>query len=71
METVDSVELTPVIQMGEVKPGTRTTEFWLALAALLCASVLLGLDKIDATVWVAVAAGVSGFYSVGRGLAKL
>lgn len=52
------------------KPGWQTTEFWLSLATLLCATVLIGLDKIDASVW-AAAAGVSSVgYALSRGLAK-
>ena len=53
-----------------ITPGVKTSEFWLALAVLVAATVLAVLDVIDGQAWLA-AAGVTGAgYSLSRGLAK-
>jgi len=52
------------------KPGWQSTEFWFALAVLICATVLIALGKLDATAWGAAAAITSAGYSHGRGKAK-
>tara|TARA_R110002049_G_scaffold10277_1_gene50895 strand:+ start:394 stop:579 length:186 start_codon:yes stop_codon:yes gene_type:complete len=54
-----------------MKPGLMTTEFWLAIIAMIAASVLLGMDKIGPDIWAGVIAGVSGLYGVARGIAKV
>lgn len=51
--------------------GVYTTEFWLTVLTLVAASVLLGLDKIDAGQWMIVGGGSSGAYSLARGLSKV
>jgi hypothetical protein len=53
------------------KPGLRTTEFWLTLAVIVAASVLLALGKIDQAAWLTAAGVSSGGYAISRGLAKL
>jgi len=58
------------VKTNEAKPGWRTTEFALALAVLSCATVLIGLGKLDATAWGVAAGAVSAGYSHGRGKAK-
>lgn len=55
---------------AQVKPGYLTTEFWLTVLTAVAASVLLGVGRIDATVWTAVIGGMSGGYSLSRGIAK-
>lgn len=63
-------ELETIQARVEPKNGLATTEFWLTLAVLVAASVLLGLGKIDADQWMLVAGGSSGAYALARGLAK-
>lgn len=56
--------------MPKRKDGIYTSEFWLTLAVLICATLLVGLDKIDQNTW-GVAVGLQGGgYAVARGLAK-
>ena len=54
-----------------MKPGIKTTEFWLSLAILVAGLVLLGRDSetYQAIGGVLVAASGMG-YSISRGLAK-
>lgn len=50
--------------------GVFTTEFWMSLVLIVCASVLVAIGRIDAEQWMLVA-GVNGAgYALSRGLAK-
>jgi len=52
------------------KPGVRSTEFWLAVVALVGVVVLAALGRLEGDV-IAIATGlISAGYSTGRGLAK-
>ena len=53
-----------------MKTGVQTSEFWLALATTIAATVLLGIGKITPEMWAAVAVGSTGVYSSVRGLVK-
>ena len=59
-----------------MKPGWKTTEFWMASAAALVGLLLSsGLFDADASIWskglgLAAAALTSAGYAVSRGLAK-
>lgn len=53
-----------------MKSGYLTTEFWLAVAGVIAATVLLAANKIDSNLWVTVVTGSSGAYSLSRGIAK-
>jgi hypothetical protein len=52
------------------KPGWQTTEFWISLVTLVCATVLVAMGKIDSGVWAAAAGVSSAGYALSRGLAK-
>lgn len=54
-----------------MKPGHLTTEFYLALAVAIAATVLCAMNKIDADLWSATVGVVSFGYSGARGLAKI
>jgi hypothetical protein len=58
------------VTITPVKPGTRTTEFWLTLL-VNGAAVAGGLAHVLPGPWAAVAAAVAtAAYSLSRGLAK-
>lgn len=50
--------------------GTQTTEFWLALAVVLGATVLLFANRIDQDTWKWAVAFPTAGYALSRGLAK-
>lgn len=54
-----------------MKPGFKTTEFWLSLVALAGATVMLLSDQIDGTAWMVTLTGVTSAYSLARGTAKV
>lgn len=51
-------------------PGTRTTEFWLAVAVIVAALVLTLASKISGDVGMGAIASAGGLYALSRGLAK-
>lgn len=51
-----------------MKPGYRTTEFWVSLLGMVLPAVLPG--QVDAGTASAIAAGVAALYTVGRSLVK-
>jgi len=53
--------------MGSVKPGVKTTEFWLALATAIYSAVEPALPALAKVV---VPAVVSAAYAISRGIAK-
>lgn len=63
--------------MKPLKPGWRTTEFWMTLATAI-ASLLIGygvLSKEQADLWLNLIAALTpalvvGMYSISRGIAK-
>jgi len=60
----------PATTAGTVKPGVRTTEFWLTVAVDV-AAFAASLANVLPERWAAIAATVStSIYSVSRGLAK-
>lgn len=54
-----------------MKPGLQTSEFILAVVVLICATVLIALDKLDGTEFTTLAGIASGAYSLSRGVAKI
>lgn len=50
--------------------GRITTEFWLTLATLIAATVLLGIGKVTGEVWLGVVVGNGGVYALGRTMLK-
>lgn len=50
--------------------GLKTSEFALGVLVVLCATVLLGIDKIDSEAWKWAVTSVSGAYVLGRSLVK-
>ncbi len=52
------------------KAGMTTTEFWLSLAVLMGATVLLGLGRITGADWLGVVATVGGTYNAARAVTK-
>lgn len=56
---------------AEPKAGMVTTEFWFALALLVCSTALMAIDNLSESTW-ALANGINAAgYAVGRGLAKV
>lgn len=53
-----------------MRRGISTTEFWLALAANVAATVLLAIGRITPETWMGVIAGTSGAYAIGRSIVK-
>lgn len=53
-----------------MKEGIRTTEFWLSLGVIVCATILRALGEIDTAAWTTVAAGGSGVYAIARTVTK-
>lgn len=51
--------------------GLKTSEFALGVLVVLCATVLLGIDKIDSEAWKWAVTSVSGAYVLGRSLVKV
>jgi hypothetical protein len=54
-----------------MKAGLFTTEFWLTVITLICATVVLATGDIDADKWLFVVGGASGVYNISRGVAKI
>lgn len=52
------------------KPGIYTTEFLVTVLVILAATVLMALDKIDASVWGLATGLPTTGYAVSRGIAK-
>ena len=52
------------------KPGVRTSEFWLTLAAMTAASILFGLGKLSEEHWFYLIGGGTGLYNLVRGFLK-
>lgn len=55
---------------GSIKPGKRTTEFWISFAAQALALVV-GITGDQTTAGVIIAAVSNGAYQVSRGMAKM
>lgn len=55
---------------AEVKPGWKTTEFWVSVLSALGAIITGAAGVIPPKYAVFAAAASAGFYSVSRGLAK-
>lgn len=53
-----------------MKAGWLTSEFMLAALTILCASVLVGLDKDIETSWAIAVGAATSAYSLSRGAAK-
>lgn len=53
-----------------MKPGYRTTEFWILIATALAAALTAVEDQIDPKWSLAITAGMGALYGVSRGLAK-
>lgn len=61
-----------VDNVGEVKPGIRTTELILTLVVLaISGAMVLVNESLAAEDWVDLAKWVVGGYALSRGLAKL
>lgn len=54
-----------------MKSGVYTSEFWVTVVALVCATVVLATGDIDADKWIIVFTGATGAYSLSRGVAKI
>ncbi len=57
-------------EVKPVKGGYKTSEFYVAILAVIGAMILCGLGKISSDVLMVVLGGASGAYSLSRGLAK-
>ena len=55
---------------SETRPGTQTTEFWLAIASNLLTIVAMIAHALPPKYAVPTLSVVNGFYAIGRGLAK-
>ncbi len=69
------VGLTAIHRTGQMKPGYKTTEFWLTIAVNVGAALLIsGALPVEGPATQVIAALVSGLtnagYGVSRGLAK-
>ena len=53
-----------------MKPGYKTTEFWLTLAASLTAVALTHAEQVTGTVGVVSAAVLTGLYTILRAASK-
>lgn len=53
-----------------MKPGWVTSEFALAALTVICATVLLGLDKNIDGAWATAVGAATAAYSLSRGVAK-
>lgn len=51
-------------------PGWLTSEFILAALTIICASILVGLDKDIETSWAIAVGAATSAYSLSRGAAK-
>lgn len=56
---------------GIVKPGIKSTEFWLALVVIIGAIVLCAIGKVDLSGLTTVLGLATAGYSASRGIAKL
>jgi len=57
-------------QPMKLKPGIKTSEFWITIAVGIGAVVMNALGQIDGTTATAAATIVGALYSVARGLTK-
>lgn len=55
----------------EAVPGYKTTEFAVAMAIILCATLLMALSSITEPLWGELTKFVGGAYIVSRGLSKI
>lgn len=53
-----------------MKPGWLTSEFALAALTIVCATILVALNKDINGAWAAAAGAATGAYSISRGAAK-
>lgn len=53
-----------------LRPGYRTTEFWLTVVSMVLVGVGLYLNKIPVDVALPVIVGGASMYSIARGIAK-
>jgi hypothetical protein len=71
-EEIPGVRTTTLEEAEPTKfAGVYTTEFWLSVLIVLCATVLLALDKVGADQWMIVAGANGVGYSLARGLSKV
>lgn len=52
------------------KPGWSTSEFWLAVLVVICATALRLTHDIDHDAWMVVVGTATGGYTLSRGIAK-
>lgn len=52
-----------------MKPGYKTTEFWVTLLSIIVPAVMPGL-QISPDVWMATAGGLGAIYTAVRGYTK-
>lgn len=50
--------------------GLKSSEFWLSAGAIVTATILCALGKVDSAMWATVVAPASAGYAISRGLAK-
>jgi hypothetical protein len=50
--------------------GWKSSEFWLQVAVIACATLLLAMDKINSEMWAIVAGVNGGAYVLGRSFVK-
>lgn len=70
MRTVDGKVKSGDLEVTGLKPGMYTTEFWLVLAAMVCATALSMFDKIDSNHLLQFGQWIIGAYIGGRSIAK-
>lgn len=52
------------------RPGWQTSEFWLSVVSIVCATALRVTHDIDADAWMVVVTGSTLGYAASRGIAK-
>lgn len=52
------------------EPGYKSSEFWLTLTSMICATVMRGFQLISDEVWLGVVAGGAGIYNINRAFIK-
>lgn len=53
-----------------MKPGIKTTEFWLTLGAAIAATALTHFEQVDGTVAISVTAILTAIYTILRAALK-
>lgn len=53
------------------KEGPKTSEFWVSIAIIVSATILMALGSISEALWGDITKFVGGAYVVSRGLAKI